>query len=253
MDPANVDRRRGLLVGISDASLTVRSMVIAGVTGKIEQKILSTTLKGESTRLIKAPAQWRTESRGHFTASFDLLVISGELQINGINVKPYTFLRVDKDSLISEFVCVTPITALLCAEGPLKFESGDFAINKELIIGNTFIDDNNPSSNTLSSYCLSPINLPRQYWIQQWGSESDIQISGWQSRTTSEECFVLRGAIDVGTSVNGNEQRFIYDVGGYYSLPPKVSKQSLEIRSKGPTLTVHICPANSQLILSATG
>lgn len=38
MDPANVDRRRGLLVGISDASLTVRSMVIAGVTGKIEQK-----------------------------------------------------------------------------------------------------------------------------------------------------------------------------------------------------------------------
>lgn len=253
MDPANVDRRRGLLVGISDASLKVRSMVIAGVTGKIEQKILSTTLQGESTRLIKTPVRWRTESHGHFTASFDLLVISGELQINGINVKPYTFLRVGKDSLITEFSCVMPITALLCAEGPLKFVSGDFEINKELIIGNTFVDDNNPSSNTLSSYCLSPINLPRQYWIQQWGSESDIQISGWQSRSTSEECFVLRGALDVGTSVSGNEQRFIYDVGGYYSLPPKVSKQSLEIRSKGPTITVHICPANSQLIESAIG
>ena len=253
MDPANVDRRRGLLVGISDASLKVRSMVIAGVTGKIEQKILSTTLQGESTRLIKAPAQWRTESRGHFTASFDLFVISGELQINGINVKPYTLLRVDRDSLIFEFSCVTPITALLCAEGPLKFELGDLGTDKELIIGNTFVDDNDPKSNTLSSYCLSKVNSPRQFWIQRWGSDTDIQISEWQSRTTSEECFVLRGCIDMGTSVNGNEQRFIYDVGGYYSLPPKVSKQSSEIRSKGPTLTVHICPANSQLIESATG
>ena len=253
MDPANVDRRRGLLVGISDASLKVRSMVIAGVTGKIEQKILSTTLQGESTRLIKAPAQWRTESHGHFTASFDLFVISGELQINGINVKPYTLLRVDRDSLIFEFSCVTPITALLCAEGPLKFVSGDFGIDKELIIGNTFVDDNDPKSNTLSSYCLSKAKSPRQFWIQRWGSDTDIHVSDWQSRTTSEECFVLRGAIDVGTSVNGNEQRFIYDVGGYYSLPPKVSKQSSEIRSKGPTLTVHICPANSQLIESATG
>ena len=253
MDPANVDRRRGLLVGISDASLKVRSMVIAGVTGKIEQKILSTTLQGESTRLIKAPAQWRTESHGHFTASFDLFVISGELQINGINVKPYTLLRVDRDSLIFEFSCVTPITALLCAEGPLKFVSGDFGIDKELIVGNTFVDDNDPKSNTLSSYCLSKANSPRQFWIQRWGSDTDIHVSDWQSRTTSEECFVLRGAIDVGTSVNGNEQRFIYDVGGYYSLPPKVSKQSSEIRSKGPTLTVHICPANSQLIESATG
>ena len=248
MDPANIDRRRGLLVGISDASLKVRSMVIAGVTGKVEQKILSTTLQGESTRLIKAPARWRTESRGHFTASFDLLVISGELQVNGKIVKPYTFSRVDKDSLISEFVCVTPITALLCAEGPLKFVSEFRDTAKEVFIGNTFIDDNDPNSNTLSSYCLSPVNLPRQYWIQQWGSDTDIHISEWQSRTTSEECFVLRGCIDMGTSVNGNEQRFIYDVGGYYSLPPKVSKQSLEIRSKGPTLTVHICPANSQLI-----
>ena len=253
MDPANVDRRRGLLVGISDASLKVRSMVIAGVTGKIEQKILSTTLQGESTRLIKAPAQWRTESRGHFTASFDLFVISGELQINGINVKPYTLLRVDRDSLIFEFSCVTPITALLCAEGPLKFVSGDIEIDKELIVGNTFVDDNDPKSNTLSSYCLSKANSPRQFWIQRWGSDTDIHVSDWQSRTTSEECFVLRGAIDVGTSVNGNEQRFIYDVGGYYSLPPKVSKQSSEIRSKGPTLTVHICPVNSQLIESATG
>lgn len=253
MDPANVDRRRGLLIGISDASLKVRSMVIAGVTGKIEQKILSTTLQGESTRLIKAPAQWRTELRGHFTASFDLFITSGELQINGINVKPYTLLRVDRDSLIVEFSCVTPITALLCAEGPLKFVSGDFELDKELIIGNTFVDDNDPKSNTLSSYCLSKINSPRQFWIQRWGSDTDIHISDWQSRTTSEECFVLRGAIDVGTSVNGHVQRFIYDVGGYYSLPPKVSKQSLEIRSKGPTLTVHICPVNSQLIESATG
>lgn len=252
MDPANVDRRRGLLVGISDASLKVRSMVIAGVTGKIEQKILSTTLQGESTRLIKAPAQWRTESRGHFTASFDLFVTSGELQINGINVKPYTLLRVDRDSLIVEFSCVTPFTALLCAEGPLKFVSGDFELDKELIIGNTFVDDNDPKSNTLSSFCLSKINSPRQFWIQRWGSDTDIHISDWQSRTTSEECFVLRGAIDVGTSVNGNVQRFIYDVGGYYSLPPKVSKQSSEIRSKGPTLTVHICPVNSQLIESTT-
>jgi hypothetical protein len=253
MDPANVDRRRGLLVGISDASLKVRSMVIAGVTGKIDQKILSTTLQGESTRLIKAPAQWRTESRGHFTASFDLLVISGELQINGINVKPNTLLRVDRDSLVFEFSCVTPITALLCAEGPLKFELGDPETDKKIIIGNTFVDDNDPKSNTLSSYCLSKVNSPRQFWIQRWGSDTDIHVSDWQSRTTSEECFVLRGAIDVGTSVNGNEQRFIYDVGGYYSLPPKVSKQSSEIRSKGPTLTVHICPVNSQLIESATG
>jgi hypothetical protein len=155
--------------------------------------------------------------------------------------------------LVFEFSCVTPITALLCAEGPLKFELGDPETDKKIIIGNTFVDDNDPKSNTLSSYCLSKVNSPRQFWIQRWGSDTDIHVSDWQSRTTSEECFVLRGAIDVGTSVNGNEQRFIYDVGGYYSLPPKVSKQSSEIRSKGPTLTVHICPVNSQLIESATG
>ena len=250
MDPANIDRRRGLLLGVSEASLTVRSMVIAGVFGKLEQRILSTTLKGESTRLIKAPAQWKTESAGHFTASYDLLVISGELKVNGKKVTPLTYLRIESTNLITEFSSLGRVTALLCADGPLKFDAAVSDASGDVIIGNTYFDD--LGSRSLFSYRLSPVDSPRQFWLQHWGVNDDWQIIEWQSRTTAEESFVLRGSINVGVLVDGKEWRNTYNSGGYYSLPPNVPKQSLEIRGKEPCLTIYICPVNSKINTIAT-
>ena len=102
MDPANVDRRRGLLVGISESSLTVRSMVLAGIAGKLEQKILSTTLQGATTRIVRSQNVYASENIGHFSSSFDLIVLSGSVRVNGRIIKPISFVRVNANSLISE-------------------------------------------------------------------------------------------------------------------------------------------------------
>lgn len=247
MDPANIDRRRGLLVGISDASLIVRTMVVAGVVGKIEQRILSTTLQGESTRLIKAPQHWKTEVVGYFSAPFDLLVLSGELNVNGIKLLPMTYLRVEKTSLIKEFSCSTAITALLCADGPLKFNVGVPESSSDVILGNTYSEDEAQTSEFQYCFRLSPINSPRQFWIQRWGRVEDVDSDKWMSRTSPEECFVVKGSVEMSAAVSGSIIRQTYSAGGYYSLPKNVIKQSCETSDSGASLAIYICPFDSRL------
>lgn len=247
MDPANIDRRRGLLVGISDASLTVRSMVVAGVVGKIEQRILSTTLHGESTRLIKAPKNWKTEDVGYFSAPFDLVVLTGELNVNGIKLLPMTYLRVEETSLITEFTCTTAITALLCADGPLKFNVGVPDSPIDVIIGNTYAEVDARNAEFQYSFRLSPICSPRQFWIQRWGHIEDADSDTWMSRTSSQECFVVKGSVEMSASVSGSIVRHTYSAGGYCSLPMNVINKTYETSDSGASLAIYICPRDSRI------
>ena len=247
MDPAQIDRRRGLLLGVSDASLPVRNMVVPGIAGKIEQRILSTTMQGESTRLIKTSNKWATESIGHFSSSFDLIILSGSIRINEVLVKPLSFLRITQDALIRDFLIDGPATAIMCTEAPLKFLAESPESSSEVLFGHQYLEPVGTDLDSMYSYSLTPKSFPRQCWIQRWGNSAIQNPDIWFRRTAHEECFILRGPITVSTTIGGDIVRFVYEAGGYYSFPPGVLNQSIETKVDSAALTIHISDANSRL------
>jgi len=247
MDPANIDRRRGLLVGISESSLIVRSMVLPGITGKLEQKILSTTLQGESTRLVKSQNTYASENAGHFSSSFDLVVLSGAIRINGRIIEPISFVRVNANSLISEFSVGANTTAIMCNEAPLKFESDQPVKSKDVIYGEQYLELRSNEPEKQFCFRLTPLSLLRQCWVQIWGGEGSINRDLWQNRNSPEECFVLRGPIEVSTNINGCISKLAYESGGYFSLPKGIVNKFVDTTTKSCAMTIHFASNNSRL------
>lgn len=247
MDPSQIDRRRGLLLGISDASLPIRNMVVPGIAGKIEQRILSTNMQGESTRLVKASIRWAADSVGHFSSSFDLIILSGSIQINEVLVKPLSFVRVIHNALIRDFSIDGPTTAIMCTEAPLKFLAKSPDSSSEVLFGHQYIEPVGTDFDSTYSYSLTPKSFPRQCWIQRWGNSAIQNPDIWLRRNAHEECFILRGPITINSMVGGDIVRFVYKAGGYYCFPPNVLNQSIETKVDSAALTIHISDANSRL------
>lgn len=247
MDPAQIDRRRGLLLGISDASLPIRNMVVPGIDGKIEQRILSTTMHGESTRLVKISNKWATKSIGHFSSSFDLIILSGSIQINEVLVKPLSFLRITQDALIRDFSIDGSTTAIMCTEAPLKFLAESPESASEVLFGHKYSEPVGTDLDSMYTFSLTPKSFPRQCWIQRWGNSTIQNPDILLRRTTHEECFILRGPITVSSMIGEDNVRFVYEAGGYYFLPPGVLNPSIETKVNSAALTVHISDANSRL------
>ncbi|NQV97824.1 MAG: hypothetical protein HQ486_08515 [Acidimicrobiaceae bacterium] len=247
MDPAHVDRRRGLLVGISESSLTVRNMVLPGITGKLEQKILSTTMQGASTRLVKSRDTYASEHVGHFSSSFDLVVLSGAVRINGRIIKPISFVQVKANSLISEFSVEANTTAIMCNESPLKFESDQPVKSEDVIFGEHYLESRSNEVETQFCFRLTPLSLLRQCWVQIWGGEGSINHDLWQNRNSPEECFVLRGPIEVSTNISGDISKHVYESGGYFSFPLGIVNKFVDTSTKSCAMTIHFAANNSRL------
>jgi hypothetical protein len=246
MDPANVDRRRGLLVGISESSLTVRSMVLAGIAGKLEQKILSTTLQGATTRIVRSQNTYASENIGHFSSSFDLIILSGSVRVNGRIIKPISFVRVNANSLISEFVFEANTTALMCNEGPLKFELNHPTELEDVIFGEEYVEPRDSENARQFCFRLSPVHLLRQCWVQIWGGEGSNTHNLWQNRSSPEECFVLQGPIEMSTNINGGISKHTYASGGYFSLPKGIVNKCVDTTTKHCAITIHFAANDSR-------
>jgi len=250
MDPANVDRRRGLLVGISESSLTVRSMVMPGIAGKLEQKILSTTLQGATTRIVRAQNTYASANNGHFSSAFDLVVLSGAVRLNGKTLNPISFVRVNANSLISEFSFEANTTALMCNEGPLKFELNNPIEQEDVVFGEQYAEVSDSEDARQFCFRLSPVHLLKQCWVQIWGGEDSNTHDLWQNRSSPEECFVLQGPIEMSTNINGGISKHTYASGGYFSLPMGIVNKCVDTTTKQCAITIHFAANDSRCELA---
>ena len=121
MDPALVDRTVTHLAGIDDASLPTRSMTIGGISGSLEARILSTDLRGSSTRLVRLNSGWGSETPGAFTASVELFVIQGALEVDGHVLETGDYVHAPQNRVVGGLRVAEDGAALLMTSGPVRY------------------------------------------------------------------------------------------------------------------------------------
>ena len=122
MDPALVDRTVTHLAGIDDASLPVRPMTVPGIDGSLEARILSTDLKGSSTRLVRLRAGWGSQSAGAFSADLELFVIQGSLDVGAHELEAGDYLHIPDGRTVPRLRITADGAALLMTAAPLRYD-----------------------------------------------------------------------------------------------------------------------------------
>ena len=122
IDPALVDRTVTHLAGVGDASLPTRPMTIGGITGSLEARILSTDLRGSSTRLVRLRSGWGSETPGAFTATVELFVIDGALEAGAHVLEAGDYLHVQPDRIVPGLRVVNEGAALLMTSAPVRYD-----------------------------------------------------------------------------------------------------------------------------------
>ena len=123
MDPALVDRTVTHLAGVDDASLPVRPMTIAGISGPLEARILSTDMRGASTRLVRLPAGWGSEAPGAFSAEVEVFVIRGAFEAGAHVLEAGDYIHLPQGHVVPRVRAAEDGAALLMTSAPLRYDT----------------------------------------------------------------------------------------------------------------------------------
>ncbi len=108
------------------SELRGRDMTIPGIAGRAGARILSKDPTGPASRLLRIPSGWATEGAGAFTADVEMLVLEGELLVDGGAVGPHALVTLTAGGQVGELRADEPATALLFTAAPVRFELGSF-------------------------------------------------------------------------------------------------------------------------------
>ena len=133
-DPAMVDRETFYLGPVRPGSLPERGMHIPGITGRAEARILSKAAKGATTRLVTFPSGWGTSEPGAFSADVELLLITGTLAVDGVDMTPHSLLVANEKHRLASLRSEKGATALLCTSGPVRYEEIDDSRGEAVVL-----------------------------------------------------------------------------------------------------------------------
>ncbi len=195
MDPALVDRTITHLAGIHDASLPVRSMTIPGIDGALEARILSTDLKGSSTRLVRLRAGWGPRARGAFDAEVELFVIQGSVEAGPHTLEAGDYVHLPMGRNVPPLQVAADGAALLMTSAPVRYDPTFAGPPAELAPGRAAETEWIPVPEMPGRH-IKPLGR---------GPVGDVWLSGargWNHGDHSphqhryhEECFVIEGEI----------------------------------------------------------
>ncbi len=195
MDPALVDRTVTHLAGIHDASLPVRSMTIPGIDGALEARILSTDLKGSSTRLVRLRAGWGPQSRGAFTADVEIFVIQGSLEAGPHALEAGDYVHLPKGRTVPRLRVAADGAALLMTSAPVRYDPTFAGAPAELTPGQASETEWIPVPEMPGRH-IKPLGRGPvgDVWLSG-AREWDHGDGGWHHHPQHEECFVIEGEI----------------------------------------------------------
>ncbi len=239
MDPALVDRTVTHLAGIDDASLPTRPMTIGGITGSIEARILSTDLRGSSTRLVRLRTGWGSETPGAFSAAVELFVVQGALEVGNHVLETGDYLHVPQERVVPRLRVADDGAALLMTTAPVRFDPSFVGPPADLAPGRASDQDWVPVPQM-------PGRLMKRLGR---GSVGDVWLGGahkwdhgegpWHCHPHHEECFVIDGEIILRERRQGSDALVTAGPGTYFFRPAGVAHSGPGSRCEDTALAFH--------------
>ena len=222
IDPALVDRTVTHLAGINDASLPVRSMTVPGIDGSLEARILSTDLRGSSTRLVRLRAGWGPETRGAFSAEVELFVIQGALEADAHGLEAGDYIYIPKGRTVSRLRITADGAALLMTSAPVAYDPTFQGQPADLAPGRASERDWVPVPEMPGRH-VKPLGRGPvgDVWLsgaRQW----DHGDGGWHRHPHHEECFVIGGEIALRERPAVPDEMIAAGPGAYFFRPAGV-------------------------------
>lgn len=219
MDPALLDRTATRLAGIEDASLPVRSMTIPGIDGALEARILSTDLKGSSTRLVRLREGWGPEGRGAFSAEVELFVIQGSLEVGAHELGAGDYVHVPKGRTIPRLRITGGGSALLMTSAPVGFDPAFQGRPAELEPGRASEHDWIPVPEMPGRH-IKPLGRGPlgEVWLAG-AREWDHGDGGWHRHRHHEECFIISGEVTLRERPDHADEVIAAGPGTYFFRP----------------------------------
>ena len=195
MDPALVDRTVTHLVLTDDAGLPTRPMTIAGIEGSVDARILSTDLRGSSTRLVRLRSGWGSGLVGAFTADVELFVVSGAVQVGDHRLEACDYCAFRQGSLAPGLRAVEDALALLMTSAPVRYDTSATGTTAEAYVGRAAEREWVPIPELPGRHLkhLGP-GPTGDVWIG-WAEDWDHTDGGWHRHQCHEECFVVAGEL----------------------------------------------------------
>ena len=219
VDPALVDRTGTRLAGIRDASLPIRSMTIPGIDGSLEARILSTDLRGSSTRLVRLRAGWGSEARGAFGAEVEIFVIQGALEAGPHALEAGDYVHIPKGRTIPRLRITADGAALLMTSAPVRYDPAFQGQPADLAPGRASERDWIPVLEMPGRH-VKPLGRGPvgDVWLSG-AREWDHGDSGWHCHPHHEECFVIDGEIVLRERSTEPDEMITAEAGAYFFRP----------------------------------
>ena len=218
-DPALVDRTVIHLAGISDASLPIRSMTIPGIDGSLEARILSTDLRGSSTRLVRLRAGWGSEARGAFGAEVEIFVIQGALEAGPHALEAGDYVHLPKGRTIPRLRTTADGAALLMTSAPVRYDTSFQGQPAELAPGRASEQDWIPVPEMPGRH-VKPLGRGPVGDVWLGGArEWDHGDGGWHRHPHHEECFVIDGETVLRERSTTADEMIAAEAGAYFFRP----------------------------------
>jgi hypothetical protein len=219
VDPALIDRRTTPLLGIDESTLRERTMVIPGIEGGLDAKILSTDLRGSTTRLVRLRSGWGARIAGAFSGHFELFVIRGAVEIGSETLGTHDYVAVPELRVISGIRATADGLALLMTSAPVRYDTSTGGAPARLHIGRAAAATWEAVSHQPGRYVRTLGTGPTgDVWIggaTHWSQEG----GPWHRHLHDEECLVIDGSFRFTNLVEG---AVVTDEGtpGTYSYRP---------------------------------
>lgn len=222
VDPALVDRTVTHLAGVDDASLPVRPMTIPGITGSLEARILSTDMRGSSTRLVRLRSGWGSETPGGLTAAVELFVLQGVLQVGDCALETGDYLHVPQNRVVGGLRATEDGAALLMSSGPVRYDQFFAGQAADLKPGRPSDQDWEPVPEMPGRFMKRLGQGPvGDVWLggaHRW----DHGDRGWHCHPHHEECFVIDGEITLRERQDDSDEALTAGPGTYFFRPAEV-------------------------------
>ena len=243
-DPALTDRTVTHLVNIDEASLPSRNMTIAGIEGPINARILSTDMRGATTRLVRMSAGWGTVQAGAFTADVEVFVVTGAIHVGAHPLRPCDYAAFRQGRTLPGLRAFSDTTALLMSSAPPRYAT-DNPQAVDIHIGK-------PSAHEWQAIPELPGRHLKHLgpgpagdvWIE-WAEGWDHHDGPWHRHPHHEECFVVAGRLSLRERQEGDAAEEAH-AGHYFFRPANTAHTGPGSHCGDPAITFHRAFGNLQ-------
>lgn len=238
MDPALTDRTIRPIVGISHVEQPVRQMTIPGIEQSVHAKILSSSLRGAGTRIVRLASGWGSRLAGAFTAHVEVFILKGDLHVGSVKLTDYEYAYVPSGRVVGGFHTETGAIALFMTSSPVRYDTSGGGTAATPVVGRPGETKWARERDGVDLF-VRPLATTRFGQIWLGSTQLDPQGETWHQHAHDEETFVLEGAISCVDRPNGEPVTTLASPGFYFYRPAGTRHTAPAALGQETVLTFH--------------